>query len=110
MTDRVDSSHSCHRHRRQARLFRALGNESRLTMLERLRRGECCVCDLAELTRLDQSTVSRHLSLLSDAGAVEGERRGNHVYYRLAADWVAELLDRGAARAGPEEEASEPQS
>lgn len=92
------------RRRRVAKLFRALANESRLTMLERLRAGECCVCDLAELTGLDQSTVSKHMSLLSDAGVVEGERRGNHVHYHLAAPWVEELLERGAAAVGPEGE------
>jgi ArsR family transcriptional regulator len=78
--------------RNQARLFRALGHESRLVILTRLADGECCVCDLAEVTGLDQSTVSKHLSLLSGTGLVDGERRGHHVYYHVIAPWVTELL------------------
>jgi ArsR family transcriptional regulator len=73
-------------------MFRALGHESRLVILAHLADGECCVCDLAEITGLDQSTVSRHLALLSSTGLVDGERRGHHVYYRVIAPWVTELL------------------
>lgn len=78
--------------RSQARLFRALGHESRLVILTHLARGESCVCDLTEVTGLDQSTVSKHLSLLNASGIVDGERRGHHVYYRITAPWVTELL------------------
>ncbi len=78
--------------RSQARLFRALGHESRLVILTHLARGESCVCDLAEVTGLDQSTVSKHLALLNANGIVDGERRGHHVYYRVTAPWVTELL------------------
>ena len=78
--------------RSQARLFRTLGHESRLVILAHLAEGECCVCDLAEVTGLDQSTVSKHLALLSSNGIVDGERRGHHVYYHVIAPWVTELL------------------
>ena len=78
--------------RSEARLFRALGHESRLVILVHLARGECCVCDLAEVTGLDQSTVSKHLSLLGNNGLVDSERRGHHVDHRVTAPWVTELL------------------
>lgn len=78
--------------RNQARLFRALGHESRLVILAHLAEGECCVCDLADVTGLDQSTVSKHLALLSSNGIVDSERRGHHVYYHVIAPWVTELL------------------
>jgi len=78
--------------RRQAGFFRALGHESRLVILNLLARNESCVCDLAEATGLDQSTVSKHLSLLAGHELVDSERRGHHVYYRLTAAWVVELL------------------
>ena len=78
--------------RSQARLFRALGHESRLVILTHLAEGECCVCDLAEVTGLDQSTVSKHLTLLSSNGIVDSERRGHHAYYHVIAPWVTELL------------------
>ena len=80
------------RMRSQARLFRALGHESRLIILTHLARGECSVCDLAEVTGLDQSTVSKHLTLLSTNGIVDSERRGHHVYYCVIAQWVLELM------------------
>ena len=78
--------------RQQAKLFRALGHESRLMILTLVAEEERCVCDLAEATGLDQSTVSKHLALLAGNGLVDSERRGHHVYYRLTAPWVAELL------------------
>ncbi|MBN2566010.1 MAG: winged helix-turn-helix transcriptional regulator [Candidatus Eisenbacteria bacterium] len=81
------------RFRQLARLMRALGNESRLTIVDRLSHGACCVCELAEFTGLDQSTVSRHMSTLEGSGLVSRERRGQHVYFRLSAPWVKELLD-----------------
>jgi DNA-binding transcriptional ArsR family regulator len=81
--------------RSRAKLFRALGHESRLMILWLLSDGEVCVCDLARATGLDQSTVSKHLSLLAGNGLVEGERRGHHVYYRVTAPWVVELLRSG---------------
>jgi ArsR family transcriptional regulator len=92
-----------------ARLMSALANESRLIIVERLSRGECCVCELAQLTGLDQSTVSRHMSRLENSGLVDRERRGQHVYFRLAAPWVKELLDSHSVVSGPREDRHEDQ-
>ena len=78
--------------KRDADLFRALASEPRLMIVERLARGECCVCDLAEIVGSDQSTISRHLSILKSNGVVEGERRGNHIYYRLLTPCVLSVL------------------
>jgi DNA-binding transcriptional ArsR family regulator len=83
------------RFRRKAAILKALAHESRLVIIDRLLRGECCVCDLARLTELDQSTVSRHLSTLANAGIVEGHRRSHHVYYSLSAPWVKDLIESG---------------
>lgn len=92
--------------RRDAEVFRALANESRLMIIDRLSRGECCVCDLVELVGSDQSTVSKHLALLRQSGVVEGERRGNHIYYRLLTPCVLSLLSC-AARVRSEQKASD---
>ncbi|MBQ3060708.1 MAG: winged helix-turn-helix transcriptional regulator [Desulfovibrio sp.] len=67
----------------QARIFKALGHPSRLLMVDVLRRGEKCVCDLQALVGDDISTVSKHLSVLRDAGVVSSEKRGTSMYYRL---------------------------
>lgn len=68
----------------QARIFKALGHPSRLLMVDALRSGEKCVCDLQALVGDDMSTVSRHLSVLREAGVVTSEKRGTSIYYRLA--------------------------
>ncbi|MFH1501793.1 MAG: metalloregulator ArsR/SmtB family transcription factor [Candidatus Eisenbacteria bacterium] len=94
--------------RRDADVLRALANESRLTIVDRLSRGECCVCDLVDLVGSDQSTVSKHLALLRRSGVVEGERRGNHIYYRLLTPCVLSLLSC-AARVRSEREAASKQ-
>jgi len=69
--------------RRQARVLKALANESRLKIVDRLSRGECSVGDLAELVGSDRSTVSKHLAVLRAHGIVNDDRRGNTVYYTL---------------------------
>ena len=61
-------------------------------MLESLAGGERCVCELRELVGLDLSTVSKHLTVLREAGLVSDERRGNRIYYRLCCPAVADLL------------------
>ena len=68
----------------QARIFKALGHPSRLLMVHALRDGEQCVCDLQALVGDDMSTVSKHLSVLREAGVVSTERRGTSIYYQLS--------------------------
>lgn len=53
-------------------------------MVDALRDGEKCVCDLQALVGDDMSTVSRHLSVLREAGVVSTEKRGTNIYYSLA--------------------------
>lgn len=76
----------------KARLFRALGDEGRLTVLEQLGQGEQRVSDLAERTGMSQSTVSTHLGVLLAAGVVERRSEGRHAYYAFAHPGVATLL------------------
>ena len=67
-----------------AQLFKALAEPVRLRILMLLLDGERCVCDLMAVLDLPQSTISRHLAYLKNAGWVEGERRGVWMYYRLS--------------------------
>lgn len=69
--------------RKQARVLKALANESRLMIIDRLSRGECSVGELTELVGADQSTVSKHLAVLRAHGVVRDRREGNVVYYKL---------------------------
>lgn len=68
----------------QAKIFKALGHPSRLLMVDALRNGKKCVCDLQQLVGDDISTVSKHLSILKEAGIVTTEKRGTNIYYTLA--------------------------
>ena len=64
-------------------VIKALAHPSRLAMAEALQEGEMCVCDLRELVGADLSTVSKHLTVMRDAGLLMMEKRGLNVYYRL---------------------------
>jgi ArsR family transcriptional regulator len=67
-----------------SRLFKALGDETRLRIVALLAHGELCVCHLEDALKLSQPHVSRHLGILRLSGVVEHRREGNWVYYRLA--------------------------
>jgi ArsR family transcriptional regulator len=67
----------------KARILKAMAHPSRLFMIEELEKGEQCVCDLTEMIGADISTVSKHLSVLKQAGIVIDDKRGNQVFYRL---------------------------
>ncbi|MBT3287572.1 MAG: winged helix-turn-helix transcriptional regulator [Victivallales bacterium] len=67
----------------KVKVLKALAHPARLLMAEELERGERCVCELQALVGLDISTVSKHLSLLKNAGVVADEKRGVKVFYRL---------------------------
>jgi ArsR family transcriptional regulator len=77
------------------RLFHALSDETRLSIVRRLGRGERCVCDLQDLLDAGQSRLSYHLKTLKEAGLVTDRREGRWVYYMLvpeALDALAELV------------------
>lgn len=68
-----------------SRLFKALGDETRLRIVALLSHGELCVCHLEAALALTQPNASRQLAVLRSAGVVEPRRQGNWTYYRLAA-------------------------
>jgi len=71
---------------RIARLFKALGDPSRIRLLSLIsaaEEGEACICDLTEPIGLSQGTVSHHMKLLTDAGLVTREQRGKWAYFAL---------------------------
>ena len=67
----------------RAKVLKALAHPSRLYIVEELEKGERCVCDFAEEIGADISTVSKHLSVLKQAGIVVDDKRGNQVFYQL---------------------------
>ena len=68
---------------RSARVFHALSDETRLAIVDRLRGGERCVCDLQDLLDAAQSRLSFHLKTLKEAGLVTDRKQGRWSYYAL---------------------------
>lgn len=68
-----------------SRLLKALGDETRLRIVALLSHGELCVCHVERALALSQPNASRQLAILRGAGVVEPRRKGNWIYYRLAA-------------------------
>ncbi|MEX2216802.1 MAG: metalloregulator ArsR/SmtB family transcription factor [Phycisphaeraceae bacterium] len=64
-------------------LARALSDESRIRAVMMLRDGELCVCQIIEALKLAPATVSKHMSILHEAGLVERHKRGKWAYYQL---------------------------
>jgi ArsR family transcriptional regulator len=83
-------------------MFKALAEEARLRALAALGRAELAVAELVAVLRLPQSTVSRHLKPLREAGLAETRREGTTVYYRKGPAWreagLARLLEDRLAR------------
>jgi len=76
----------------KARVLKALGHPTRLLIAEELGRGERCVCEFVEMAGVDYSTVSRHLTVMKQAGLIEDEKRGKQVFYRLRVPCVLSFM------------------
>ena len=81
-------------------VFRALANEGRLRLLDALRNGERCGCELMVLLDAPQSTVATHLRTLREAGLVKNRKKGKWNYYRIADGAVMDVLDLAVALRG----------
>lgn len=80
---------------RLAETFRALGDPTRVRILDALSRAELCVCDIAGLLGLTESAVSHQLRLLRSLRLVRGRRAGRQVFYALDDDHIVDLFARG---------------
>jgi DNA-binding transcriptional ArsR family regulator len=77
-----------------ARRFRVLSEPSRIRLLDQLRDGERSVNELAAQLDAGQQNVSKHLSVLTDAGILARRKDGNHVYYRIVDEGVLGLCQQ----------------
>jgi ArsR family transcriptional regulator len=90
----------------RAATFNALGDPARLAIIEALRRGTTCVCELTPALGMPQNLLSYHLRILREAGLISGERSGRRIEYRIESEAIREL-QRSVASLLPElEEAS----
>jgi ArsR family transcriptional regulator, arsenate/arsenite/antimonite-responsive transcriptional repressor len=76
---------------RAIELFHALSDETRLEIVELLRKGERCVCELTDTLDAAQSRLSFHLRVLKDAGIVRDRKDGRWVYYELDPETFEEV-------------------
>ena len=77
----------------RAAILKALAHPIRLFMIEQLAEKSYCVYDLTEMVGLDVSTVSKHLSILKNAGLVHVEKKGRQVFYSLRMRCALNFLD-----------------
>lgn len=79
--------------KRFSKIFKAIGDRSRLKIIALLRNGEKSVNEITKAVGLSQSTVSRHLGVLKEAEVVSDRREGQQVYYRLERIIVADCCE-----------------
>lgn len=77
----------------KSRIFKVLGDPNRMKILELLRGGELCQCEIIPIIDQAQPTVSRHLRLLEEVGLIRSRRDGNRILYQISNDRVYDILD-----------------
>ena len=80
------------RYEARARIIKAMAHPSRLFIVEELQKEERCVNELTEMIGADASTVSKHLSVLKNAGLVTDEKRGTSIYYSLQTPCILNFI------------------
>ncbi len=78
-------------YKKQAKIHKALSNEARLMIIDALYEKECSAGELTNLVGLNQSTVSKHLSVLLSSNIVDNRKEGNVVIYKLIAPCLFEM-------------------
>src|SRR5438477_5028041 len=83
-------------------LLSALADPTRLSIVRQLgtQPGAVCACDFTECCTVSQPTISHHLKVLREAGAVTSERRGTFIYYALSPDFARRWTGIGASLSG----------
>jgi ArsR family transcriptional regulator len=87
MANRVTTKHEA-----WAKIIKAIAHPSRLFIIEELNKGEQCVNDLTAMIGSDASTVSKHLSILKNAGLIMMEKRGNSIFYSLRVPCIMQFI------------------
>ena len=77
----------------QAEYFKALSHPVRIKIVQYLKEGERCVCEIVPHLEEEQSNVSRHLAALKRAGILSSRKEGVSVYYRVEDENVYKIVD-----------------
>ena len=76
----------------KVKFFKALGDETRLKIVRYLLNNKCCACDFTSMAKKDQTTISRHLKLLVEAGILKYEKKGRNIIYSIKDDEIKKGL------------------
>lgn len=87
MNNKIDA-----KYQEMAKISKALAHPTRMFIIDKLNEKEHCVCELTEMIGADISTVSKHLSVLKNAGIISAEKRSNMVYYNLQCKCVLNIF------------------
>ncbi len=79
------------KYEQMAVIMKAMAHPTRLFILDRLNEREHCVCELKDLIGADMSTVSKHLSVLRNAGIIANRKHNNQVFYNLLCPCVLNM-------------------
>ena len=74
-----------------ALILKAVSNPVRIYLLEEIRNKKICVCELAKKLNMSFGAISKHFSVLKNAGLVEANRKKNWMYYKLCAPCVLDI-------------------
>ncbi|MCX6006571.1 MAG: metalloregulator ArsR/SmtB family transcription factor [Chloroflexi bacterium] len=77
---------------RQAEVAKAIAHPLRMAILDYLKAGPQCVCDIAEAVNSERSNVSRHLSIMVSAGVLESHKQGLQVIYKIRTPCVLKCV------------------
>lgn len=80
---------------RLSKLFKILGDQTRIKILWVLDQNEMCVCDIANVLEMTKSSISHQLAVLRTAGIVKYRRAGKEVYYMLDDEHITQLYETG---------------
>lgn len=79
-------------YQKRANIAKAIAHPSRLLIIDALAKNDLCVCEINELIKADQSTVSKHLAILKNIGLLEDIKKGQHVYYHLRCKCILDFM------------------
>jgi ArsR family transcriptional regulator len=75
-------------------IFKALGDQTRLKILECIRKGEKCICEIIPYTGKSQPNVSQHLKVLKNAGIVDERKDGTRIMIKASNNDIYSIVDK----------------
>jgi len=78
----------------EIKIFKALADDTRLKIVEFLKEGEKCVCEIIPMTKKSQPAVSQHLKILSEADILEFRKEGTSIYYKIKDKRIIGIIQR----------------